>query len=330
MSVSEVDAALTAMMAAVFAEHGDDSDLWDRLDALGLIRLTGSEDSGGSGAGWAEAAELLSAAVRHAARIPVAEHDLLACWLLDAAGVPADSRPRTVALLDSRGRADGVPWASRARRIVLVWQQDDGYRVADVDATDVSITPGANMIGEPRDTVAVDIAAVSGVAVAGELVDTLRLKGALVRAVQICAALDSALESCVDHATTRIQFGRPLAKFQAVQNLVSDIACEAALARSATEAALSVATATDWAAPQLEFLVAAARSCAGHASSVVVRNAHQVHGAIGTTIEHRLHHFTRAALAWRSEFGSTRHWDQRLADMAVQAAPHGLWSLISP
>src|SRR5689334_2738278 len=121
MSALEVDPALTDMMAAVFAEHGGDSDLWDRLDALGLVRLTGAESSGGSGAGWPEAAELLSAAVRHAARIPLAEHDLLACWLLEAAGLACDSRQRTVALLDDTGRGTGVPWASSARRIVLVW-----------------------------------------------------------------------------------------------------------------------------------------------------------------------------------------------------------------
>lgn len=119
MSVSEVDAALTDMMAAVFAEHGGDTDLWDRLDALGLVRLTGSEISGGSGAGWPEAAELMSAAVRHTARIPLAEHDLLACWLLDAAGVAVDSRPRTVAVLDDHGHAAG---ARGRRRPSGSWQ----------------------------------------------------------------------------------------------------------------------------------------------------------------------------------------------------------------
>ena len=72
----------------------------------------------------------------------------------------------------------------------------------------------------------------------------------------------------------------------------------------------------------MAFLVAAARSCAGHASSVVVRNAHQVHGAIGTTREHRLHEFTRAALAWRSEFGSVRYWDEWLTDAALSAGGH--------
>ena len=62
---------------------------------------------------------------------------------------------------------------------------------------------------------------------------------------------------------------------------------------------------------------------------MVVRNAHQVHGAIGTTREHRLHEFTRAALAWRSEFGSVRYWDDRVTDMALQAGAGRLWELIS-
>ena len=97
------------------------------------------------------------------------------------------------------------------------------------------------------------------------LVTQLRLKSGLVRSVQVCAALDRILELCIEHVTSRIQFGRPLAKFQAVQNLVSDIAAEAALARAATEAAVDRGVTSDWSAPNLEFLVAVARSCAGHA-----------------------------------------------------------------
>lgn len=330
MTAPRVDPALAEMMDAVFAEHGRDTDLWTRLDGLGLVRLTGTEESGGSGAGWYEAAELLTAAVRHGVRIPLAENDLLASWLLEAAGIGSDNALRTVCLLDEHGNADAVPWASHADRIVVVWPQGDGYLAADVVADSVTITPGVNMIGEPRDGVSVDSSALRGARVGTDLVAQLALKSALARAIQVCAALDRALELSIEHATSREQFGRPLAKFQAVQHLISDIAAEAALARSATEAALSVAVATDWSSPQLEFLVAAARSCAGHAASVVVRNAHQVHGAIGTTVEHRLHEYTRAALAWRSEFGSVRYWDARLTDMAMQAGPHRLWELICP
>ncbi|MDA2890138.1 acyl-CoA/acyl-ACP dehydrogenase [Mycolicibacterium sp. BiH015] len=318
------------MMDAVFAEHGRDADVWRRLDELGLVRLTGAENSGGSGAGWMEAAELLSAAVRHGARIPLAEHDLLACWLLDSVGVPCDAATRTVCVLDERGVGTAVPWASRAERIAVVWPRDGSYAVADVSVDELSITPGANMIGEPRDGVTVDPATLEGVAVSSDLLAQLRLRSALVRSIQVCAALDRALDLSIEHTTSRHQFGRPLAKFQAVQHQIADIAAEAALARSATESALSVATASDWSSPSLEFLVAAARSCAGHAATVVVRNAHQVHGAIGTTSEHRLHEFTRAALAWRSEYGSVRHWDEILTGMAVQSGANRLWSLICP
>lgn len=340
MTAPEVEPALADLMDSVFADYrrthspattvSRDADLWRRLDELGLVRLTGAEQSGGSGAGWPEAAELMAAAIRHGVRIPLAEHDLLACWLLEAVGFPVDAAARTLCLLDESGRAAGVPWASCAERIVVLWQRAGEFLVADAALDRIAITPGANMIGEPRDTVVADLDHLAGVPVTADLVAQLRMKAALVRSIQVCAALDSALELSIDHATSRQQFGRPLSKFQAVQHLISDIAAEAALARSSTEAALSAAIVSDWSAPQLEFLVAASRSCAGHAASVVVRNAHQVHGAIGTTSEHRLHQDTRAALAWRSEFGSVRYWDDRITDMALQAGPNGLWGLISP
>jgi acyl-CoA dehydrogenase len=111
--------------------------------------------------------------------------------------------------------------------------------------------------------------------------------------------------------------------------MVADIAAEAALARAATDAALNVAISTGWAADNLGFLVAVARSCAGHAASVVVRNAHQAHGAIGTTIEHRLHEYTRSALAWRAEYGSVQHWDAEVTRAAQAAGAAGLWPLIA-
>jgi acyl-CoA dehydrogenase len=334
-----VDPALLDMMNAVFAEYRAthppadtverDIELWRRLDELGLVRLTGAEQSGGSGAGWYEAAELLSAAVRHRVRIPLAEHDLLACWLLEAAEMPAGDAVRTVCLLDDQGVANAVPWAAGADRVVVVWQTAGEYHAADVDAHRLEITKGANVIGEPRDTVVVDPGVLQGPPVATALVAQLRLKSALARSVQVCAALDWILELSIEHVTSRIQFGRPLSRFQAVQHQISDIAAEAALARAATEAALIAAVTSQWSARNLDFLVAVARSCAGHAASVVVRNAHQVHGAIGTTREHRLHEFTRAALAWRSEFGSVQHWDDQVTRAALGAGPGGLWSLIT-
>lgn len=335
-----VDQVLVAMMSSVFSMHREqnapkhvaplwDTKLWKNLNDLGLVRLTGPESRGGSGAGWHEAAELIRAATRNGVRIPLAEHDLLACWLLEAAGLTADSKRRTVCVLDDTGVAFGVPWSSQADRVVVVWREASAYHVADVEASTLSISTGVNIADEPRDTVAADTSTLSGTPVADTLVDQLLLRAALVRGLQICAALDRVLELSITHTIDRTQFGRPLAKFQAVQNVVADIAAEAALARSATDAALTEAVRTDWSGSNLGFLVAVARSCAGHATSVVVRNAHQVHGAIGTTSEHRLHEFTQPALAWRSEFGSVHYWDEKLTATAVKAGGDGLWALIT-
>lgn len=337
-----VDPDLVAMMEAVFTEYRDahphapvalrDAELWRRLDELGLVRLTGAEDVGGSGAGWFEAAELLAAATRHAVRIPLAEHDLLACWLLDAAGMRnagGDSVVRTVGRLNAEGTARNVPWAKGADRIALVWPVGSGYHGADVKIEDVRITAGHNAIGEPRDSVSADLSTLDGVPVAAALVEQLGLKAALIRSIQICSALDRIVELSIQHAVSRVQFGRPLSRFQAVQSLIADLAAEAALARAATESALTQAVGTEWSADDLEFRVAVARSCTGHAASVVVRNAHQVHGAMGTTREHRLHGFTRAALAWRSEFGSVRYWDEKVTEVALGAGAGGLWSTIA-
>ncbi|MCV7343278.1 acyl-CoA dehydrogenase family protein [Mycolicibacterium rhodesiae] len=342
-AVPAVDPDLVAMMDAVFADHQRsgpshgtggraclDRALWHRLESLGLARLTGSEQSGGSGAGWHEAAVLLTAAARHGIRTPVGEHDLLACWLLEAAGQPLDDAVRTVHLRGRDAEHDApVAWAAEVDRIVVVWWTGDEYRLADVERATMSVTEGANLIGEPRDTVRAELAATAGVPVSEALVGRLMRRAALIRSIQVCAALERAVELSIEHVTARVQFGRPLAKFQAIQNLISDAAAEAALARAATEAALDVAVATEWDSVNLDFLIATARSCAGHAASVVTRNAHQVHGAIGTTREHRLHEFTRAALAWRSEYGSVRHWDEQVAAAATAAGPEGLWALIA-
>ncbi|MCG7592525.1 acyl-CoA dehydrogenase family protein [Mycobacterium sp. PSTR-4-N] len=339
---SAVDPELAAMINGVLDDYRAtaapvgagtrrrcDRDFWQQLDSLGLVRLTGAERDGGSGAGWAEAAELITAAVRHGVHLPLAEHDLLACWLIDEVSGPAAPVLHTLCQLAPGSSTGLAPWAAEVDRLAVLWRADEGHLLAQIDTADVQITHGTNRIGEPRDRVTVDVSTLRGVAVPPEVADVVGRKSAMVRALQVCAALDHAVALSIEHAASRVQFGRPLAKFQAIQNLIADAAAEAALARIATEAALNTAIDSSWRAACLDFQIAVARSCAGQASLVVTRNAHQVHGAMGTTIEHRLHEYTRGALAWRSEFGSARSWDMRVAAAASTGGRSGLWEIIS-
>ena len=49
----------------------------------------------------------------------------------------------------------------------------------------------------------------------------------------MCGGFDRIVQVVVAHVTERVQFGRPIGRFQAVQRLVADLAAEAALARAA-------------------------------------------------------------------------------------------------
>lgn len=323
---TRIDAQLEQTLEQVFATaaglHAGSTDLhfdrtlWATLAELGFTRLT----SQATGAGWIEAAGLLRAAACHAAAVPVAESDVLAGWLVEQAGLADDpSIVRTACIADAFGAAASVPWASEVDRIVVLWESADGWRVADVPRAQVTITPGRDLAGRPTDGVQVDLAAAPSVAIAADRVREYDLRGALARAVQSTGAMDRMLALSSQYVTERVQFGRALAKFQAIQHLVADIACETALANAAVDAAVVEIASGHGDLDRLELAVAIARSVVGHAASVTVRNAHQVHGAIGTTLEHRLHELTKPVLAWRTEFGSLREWDARLTDRIARS-----------
>jgi acyl-CoA dehydrogenase len=302
-----------------------DRKLWRTLEGLGLDRLTSA-----AGAGWEEAAALLRAAARTAAPVPIAENDLLAHWLLAQAGIPGQEGIWTVATFNEAGLADRVPWAEAVDGVVALRRRSQEWIVVATASTLCSITVGWDLAGQPRDAVRIpDLDAMAGIVVPAAVVAQYRLRGALARSVQMTGAMDHVVDLCVQFASERKQFGRPIARFQAVQQLIADAACESFLARAATDIAVAAMASTTAADEERELKVAMAKSVAGHAASVVVRNAHQVHGAIGTTFEHPLHEFTIPILAWRNEFGSVRAWDARLTDLLVSSGTSA-WSFGVP
>lgn len=335
------DADLVAMLTDLFAAYRDtrpaptekvdfDSALWSRLDELGLTRLTASEDSGGSGASWLEGAALLGAAAAAGAPVPLVEHGMLGAWLMEEAGLPNDGALRTVCRPDPSGRAVNVTFGRDAASIVALWEDGERWRVADVPADRVSIRQRRNLAGEPCDTVDFDLSDLAAAPLISDAVgEQFHLRGGLARSAQVCGAMDRVLEVVLTHVNEREQFGRAIGKFQAVQHLVADIATESSLARAATDTAVARAAASDWEDPGMLFAVGVAKSCVGHAASVVVRNAHQVLGAIGTTLEHELHVLTKPILVRRSEYGSVHEWDETLAELAASAGRDRLWSLIT-
>lgn len=292
-----IDTDLQDLITSVVTAHsGEDGPaLWQRLSDLGLADLTGHERRGGSEATWREAAVLVRALSAHGCTLDIGQSDLVAGWLLDRAAIAAPPALRTVhGLNEIQEGADQSLTADGSRAVVISWH-DDGWALAEAEHHAAPVEDHAALHWAPID---------------GDAVEQARLRLALVRAVQITGALDSITALAIEHAQTREQFGRPIGARQAVQQMVSHIAAETALARAATDAAVLIAAESTVSTAQLAPAVAVARSCTGHAVDPVVRMAHQVIGAIGTTEEHRLHTFTSAALSLRNQQGTSRDWDR--------------------
>ncbi len=319
-----------------------DPSLWATLAESGLTLLTASVSSGGSGAGIAEAAVVLSAAAESAAPVPLAENDLLAAWLLEVVGLDLPDGPLTsgsgqvsISPLDTgkvhvAGTLERVPWARNCEAVTVLGAGTDEHVVLVVPIAHCTVSEGHNLAHEPRDRVQFDLELPrdSVVPVGDDVTREWLLRGALARTAQTCGAMDRALALTIDHASERIQFGRPLGRFQAVQHLVTDAAGEVIAARAACEMAVRTSVQDGITSPAGEFAVAIARAQSARAAGVVSRAAHQVHGAIGFTIDHRLRHFTLRMLAWRDEFGGAREWERRVGDIALTAG-EDLWSLVS-
>ena len=184
----------------------------------------------------------------------------------------------------------------------------------------------ANLAGEPRGSLVLDDVAASGALLTSAQVEELKARYALARAVQLAAALEQVLAWTVQYAGERVQFGRPLGKFQAIQMELAEMAGEVTAVTALTDAAVQArrARARTSCSP-----CAAAKVRAGAAVEVVARLAHQVHGAIGFTQEHKLHHLTRRLWSWRDEAGSELAWSRVLGAGLLADGPDGLWPALT-
>jgi acyl-CoA dehydrogenase len=316
--------------------------LWQALSEAGLPLAWVDEAHGGSGASLADGFGVLGAAGRFAIAVPLAE-TMLAGWLLEQAGIaspqgemtiaPASPKDRITRNADGTlsGRARAVPFAKAAKHIAVIASSAEGAVIALVDAAKLRIEGHLNLANDTSDTIVFDKVEPITTKPAPKGFDqiNLMLMGGVVRSLQIAGALESMLDISVRYAGERVAFEKPIAKFQAVQHNLARLAGESAAAlAAATSAADTLANAA--ALDDAVFLeaVSAKIRCA-EAAEKGSAIAHQVHGAIGFTIEHILHRFSLRALAWRDDFGSESYWAVELGKRIAARGADELWPLVA-
>ncbi|GGQ72583.1 putative acyl-CoA dehydrogenase FadE [Couchioplanes caeruleus subsp. azureus] len=258
--------------------------VWSRLAEAGVAGLVVPERWGGTQAGPADLVIAAEELGHHAVPGPLAETLAAVPALLVALGddrlcdkwLPELAAGRVVGTLAA---PPWLPYAADAHAADLVLLAEDGaVRPARTGAAHASMDHTRRLFEvSPGGALACGPDAAAAVTRALDL-------GVLAAAAQLLGAGCALLEAAVAHARTRVQFGRPIGRFQAVQHRLADVAVGLEFARPLLYAAAVTVGSADTAARD----VSAAKVACGTAAHQAARAALQVHGAIGYTREHGL------------------------------------------
>lgn len=307
-------------------EHSDPADtggfnaeLWQALAKADLLSLAVPERLGGDGLGVAEVATMLTEIGRGAAPVPALatlgfgllpvlalgtteQQDALLDGIaggriLTAAvaeqGSAFPAKPSTIAVADGdhvvvTGHKVAVPFADIAHRILV--PTDAGVVVVAPDAPGVTLTKSATSAGGPEFSVRLDGVRVLSADVLGDGLDGVATLNRIALA-SLGAYADGLLAGATglaaDHLTTREQFGKPLAAFQAVAQQIADV--------YVTSRTLHVsALASTWRVSEgldseddldvMAYWIAAEVPAA-------MRTLHHLHGGLGVDVTYPMHRY---------------------------------------
>jgi acyl-CoA dehydrogenase len=320
--------------------------LWDQVAESGVPLAALPESAGGADAEWSDLYAVLRVAGRFSAPIPLAE-TMLAGWAAASCGLETSDGPMTVGPVRSAdtltlirdgngwrlsGAATRLPYAAFATRTILIADGPDGEMVVALDGSGGGdLAKGKNIANESRDTLTFDGVRLSSDQAApvksGVSRAALYRRGALARATMMSGALEKAMDLAVTYAQERQQFGRPISKFQAVQQNLAVLAGQTAAAVAAANLGIEALSSGD--PDREEFLIAVAKTRVGEAATLACEIAHQVHGAIGFTKEYSLQLSTRRLWSWREEFGSDPEWAAKVGAYACRRGADALWPLLT-
>ncbi|NKY29100.1 acyl-CoA dehydrogenase family protein [Nocardia gamkensis] len=303
---------------------------WPALAEIGIFRVAVAEDAGGAGGSVSDLAVLVEQAAHDLVGGPVlatALANLITAGRLDEdlpCGVALDfvvgSTVSVPAASDGvllTGTWDSVLGAAPGTAVLLPIDQPQGQRWCLVrpDAAGLRVealapldpsTPLARVhcadLRVPAEHVFVAPHA------AGDLLVALV-------AAELSGLAGWCLETAVEYAKVREQFGRKIGSFQAVKHICAWMLCRTELIRAV---AADTAAAVDDGGAELPIAAAIAAAIALDAAVETAKDCIQVLGGIGFTWEHDAHLYLRRATALRQLLGGSARWRARVTELTRQ------------
>jgi alkylation response protein AidB-like acyl-CoA dehydrogenase len=327
-------------VAQIADDQGFDPAEWKDVAGIGWTGISVPEDQGGAGLGFFEELILAEELGRGLYPGPFLSSVGLAIPLVRAAGahklvrsLAAGDRIATVAWAGTDGTFtvdpapkvewDGgrlsairlfVPDLAAVDLVVVVGEVPEGSGIWAIGRDDPGVSwrqlptvDRTRRLGEVK----VERAATPLLGV----LDAEELGGVRDRALALLAAEavgvgQAALDLGVDHARTRVQFGKAIGAYQAVSHQLAQAFLEIEVARS-------LAYWAGWAvgegAPEAGIAASAAKSRAAEAAVAACERAIQVHGGVGFTWEHPLHRWYKRALGIAAILGWAAEHRSRVA-----------------
>lgn len=339
--------------AQVRAGTGWSPQRWADFAEMGWLALPLPEAAGGLGGGPVELALLMEALGHGLVSEPLVDSAVLCGSVLSEAGatplLEAIATGEAVFALAHLEEGDRHPYAAsvnmQAQRDGEGWQLSGHKHLVQHGASAthwlVSARPddgaGWAFFVVKSDTPGVDVRShrmIDGTYAADLRFDRVRLEASalVLDANRAPSALEAALDQAVlahcaatigsmeavmamtaDYLKTRVQYGQPLARFQALQHRLSEMFVETDQSRAALWRAIAAVEAGD--APQRERAVSAAKWLIGRAGLFVAGQGIQLHGGIGVTDEYAVGHHYKAMVAFDKRLGDADFHLQRSSDL---------------
>ena len=287
------------------AQTGVDTDLWARFAEAGLLALPVAEELGGGGLDLSVAAVLAEECGRAAGRIPLVPV-LAALPLLTAAQTELVTRVMAgdavvVPALQADGWGAGVSASGTGDALVLTgtqvavaWARQASHAVVaagDVLALVDLTGPGVDRVDEevsshePHATVVLTGAPAVELARGAEAVSAAVARLALLQCALAVGIAEESLRIAAAHVSTREQFGKPLAAFQAITYQVADCYIDVeAMRLTAAQAIWRLDQGLDHAEQ-----TAIAAYWGSDGIQHVVSKAVHLHGGLGVDVSYPLH-----------------------------------------
>ncbi|HLI54963.1 MAG TPA: acyl-CoA dehydrogenase family protein [Acidimicrobiales bacterium] len=328
-------------------ERGFTDEWWSALVDMGWTSALVPEDAGGLGLGMVDAVVIQEEMGRAAMPGPFFSSAVAATIAAVRLGAPellaalASGRRGTVAIeeagwgdplgsVSARAVPDGDGWVLEGFKEVVI----DGHtadfavvaaRTPEGLASFVLDSPGGLLTPSLDVTRRVARLELAGrrarrIGPPGDQSKVLALIGDDI-AVALCAetvgAAERALQMAVDYAKQRVQFGRPIASFQAIKHKIVDMLHQVELARVGTHWAAWASQVDD---PLREHAAAACKAFVAEAAVMVTSENIQVHGGVGFTWDLDCHLLFRRVKANDVLFGNQAWNRHRLADLVLGPA----------